>query len=229
MKIALISDLHANLAALRAVLDDMPPVDSIVCCGDIIGYYPDVNEVCDEIRKLGVIAIRGNHDAYVTGHLDADQTKSRAYRVEWTRDVLSEDNFRWLSTLPVELKFCLDELRITIRHANFQNEEGYLYPDLKEFENIELAENEVVCFGHTHHPMEIKAGRGTILNPGSVGQPRDWNPDASYCIIDTSCRGFDFRRVPYDVAGFQKRLRELDWDTSVVDILSRRRVTEDEN
>jgi putative phosphoesterase len=227
MKFAVISDLHGNFPALTAVLKDLPSIDGIICCGDFVGYYPDVNEVCDEMRKLGVIAVRGNHDAYVTKHLVPRPDRAEAYKSDWTRENLSSDNYQWLNCLPVELKFSFDELLITVRHANFFDEEKYLYPDSAEFDGISLKENEVVFFGHTHHPMKIKAGQGFIVNPGSVGQPRDWNPDASYAIIDTFNREVEFRRVSYAVAEFQAGLRKMNWDINVINILSRRKAIDE--
>lgn len=223
MKLAIISDLHANLPALKAVLNDLPPIDGIICCGDFVGYYPDVNEVCDEIKKLGAYSIRGNHDAYVTKHLTPKSDKAETYKTEWTRANLTADNYHWLNSLPIEIHFNYDDLFITVRHANFEDEEKYLYPDSQEFGKFKLKENEIAIFGHTHHPMKIKAGAGTILNPGSVGQPRDWNPDASYAIFDTFDRTIEFRRASYDVASFQNRLREMNWDEKVISILSRKK------
>ena len=228
MRAAIISDLHANLPALTAVLNDMSPVDAIFCCGDVVGYYPDANEVCEEIRRLGIETIRGNHDAYVTGHLAADPVRSSVYRVEWTKETLTTENYRWLDSLGTEKKFDLDGWQLTLRHANFEDEEEYLYPDSPALGEFDLSDDEIVCFGHTHHPMLVSAGKGKIVNPGSVGQPRDWNPDSSYAIIDSADRSVEFRRAAYDVRGVQARLRKMGWDQMAIDILGRRKTEQDE-
>ena len=208
MKIVIISDLHGNFPALQAVLQDLPSNDGIICCGDIVGYYPDVNEVCDEVRKLNVQTIRGNHDAYVTKNLTPASDKAEIYKTVWTRKNLSDANFRWLKMLPAQMDFDFNGLLVKVRHANFQEEESYLYPDSQKLKEFTLNENEIVLFGHTHHPMLIKAGAGLIVNPGSVGQPRDYNPQSSYSILDTDNRSIEFRRVNYNVAAYQEKLKK---------------------
>src|SRR3954471_8748642 len=99
MRVALISDIHANLAALEAVLDDLPPVDRIVCCGDLVGYYDQPNEVCALLRDRGIDCIRGNHDAYVIGALTPKAENRASYRTDWTRDVLTSTHRQWLEGL----------------------------------------------------------------------------------------------------------------------------------
>jgi putative phosphoesterase len=223
VKVAVLSDIHGNLPALQSVLDDFPPLDACVCCGDLVGYYPDVEEVCNILRDLTTFIVRGNHDAYVTGALFPSIDKADAYKVEWTRANLSEKNLSWLATLPVEKSFSWDESRILMRHASPWDEETYLYPDSPRLFEIQLKENEFLFFGHTHRPMWIRAGNGMILNPGSVGQPRDGNPFASYAVFDTMTRNVEMRRVKYNVTVFQNRLKSLGWDNKVIEILSRKK------
>lgn len=221
MKVAFLADIHGNAPALEAVLSQLPAVDLIVCCGDVIGYYPDVNEVCERLRVPGVAVIRGNHDAYVTGGLEPDPRKVAAYRTQWTRSHLSEDHLTWLAALPVELRFEWSGGPVVVRHASPWDEETYLYPDSPRLAEVNLPEHETLVLGHTHHPMWKQAGRGWILNPGSVGQPRDWDPRASYAVADTATGAFELKRAPYDVPGLQKRLRSMGWDDDLLRILSR--------
>lgn len=223
MKIAFLSDIHANLAALKAVLSDMPPVDATICSGDVVGYYPDVNEVCELVRSHAFHVVRGNHDAYVSGGLSPAVEHRQAYRVDWTRKHLGVENFRWLASLPHELGFLFDGLTIKVRHASPWDEESYLYPDSPELSQIKLDTDQLLCLGHTHHPLFTQLGLGWLLNPGSVGQPRDWNPKASYVLFDTKTRTADFRRVAYDVVAFQQRLHKLGWEESSIQILGRTR------
>jgi len=223
MLIGLISDLHANLPALEAVLADMPPVDRLICTGDIVGYYADPNAVCERLRKLDVLTIRGNHDAYVIGALEPSAERRTAYRTDWTRDQLAQDNMDWLQALPTQAHLQADQYLLILRHANPWDEETYLYPDSPRLQEISLATNEIMVVGHTHHPMRHAAGGGLIVNPGSVGQPRDWNPQAAYAIFDSVSNAIDFRRVSYDVAKLQQHLRDLGWDPAMTEILSRRK------
>lgn len=221
VKIALLADIHANLPALTAVLDDMPNVDSIVCLGDVVGYYADPNEVCALLRKLKVATIRGNHDAYVVGELIPHPSRVAAYRTAWTREVLAPEHLAWLQSLPSSMDFRWDRLLVQLRHATPWDEEGYLYPDSEKLQQVKLGANQMLALGHTHWPMLRLCGEGFVVNPGSVGQPRDCNPLAAYAILDTISGNVDLHRVRYDVDGLQQRLHKLGWDPATVAILSR--------
>jgi putative phosphoesterase len=223
VKIGLIADVHANLLALKSVIDDMPSAELWICAGDVVGYYPDINDVCNLLRQLGALVIRGNHDAYVTGNLSPNPDRKSAYRTEWSRENLEQSNLAWLASLPVERTFQIGEISIRVRHASPWDEETYVYPDSSQLDKISLESNEMLVLGHTHHPMLVRCGKGTLINPGSVGQPRDWNPMASYAVLDTDTNKTSFHRVRYDVASLQDRLSKLQWDSSTVSILSRTR------
>lgn len=221
MKIAILADIHGNFEALNAVIADLPSTDEIVCCGDIVGYYPDVNQTCAKLREIGARVIRGNHDGYVTGKLNP-RNPSSLYRTEWTRKELDEDHINWLSSLPESLEFDLAAWSVYVRHANPWDEETYLYQDSPYLCDIVPTDNEIYFFGHTHHPMIVKSGKGIILNPGSVGQPRDRNPKASYAFFETDECEVRINRVSYPVAAFQHRLEALKWEDPLIKILSRK-------
>lgn len=221
MKAAVLSDIHGNFPALSAVLNDIHDVDVVFICGDLVGYYPDANEVCDALRSLNPTAVWGNHDAFITGKLSFDQNKDKFYKIKYTRDTLTRDNFSWLERLPREINDEYAGVKIKMRHANPWDDETYLYPDSKKLSDIFLHQDELLFLGHTHHPMWVKSGEGWILNPGSVGQPRDWNPQASYAIFNFIDRKVEFRRVVYNVKAYQQRLLNMGWESPVVDILSR--------
>ena len=223
MRVALIADIHSNLPALRAVLDDIPSVAGIICPGDLIGYYADPNEVCDLLRDSAVLSIRGNHEAYLLGELEPDPKKVIAYRTEWTRRTLTSRNLAWLKTLPIEMRFRWGGRCVWVRHASPWDEETYLYRDSPSLERLQLSAEEVLVVGHTHHPMEMARGAGVVINPGSVGQPRDWIPDPSYALLDVDTGRVEFRRVRYDVRALQDRLRKDGWDSPFIDVLSRSR------
>ena len=169
MKAAVLADIHANLPALQAVLEDLPPVETVVCLGDVVGYYADPNEVCELLRDRSIPTIRGNHDAYVIGALTPHPDRVAAYRTVWTREVLRPDHLTWLKSLPAHLKFHWEQLNVNIHHATSWSEEGYLYPDSERLKEIQLAKNEFLILGHTHWPMLKQCGEGFVLNPGSVG------------------------------------------------------------
>jgi putative phosphoesterase len=223
MKIALLADIHGNLAALEAVLNGMPPVDVMVCAGDVVGYYPYPNQVCDRLRQLGAWVVRGNHDAYVTGQLPPNPEKVGAYRTLWTRSNLRGDHLAWLNALPVEIRFQWGGQRVRARHASPWDEETYLYPDSPYLPDLQLEGSEILIVGHTHYPLARQCGEGLLINPGSVGQPRDWNPLASYAVLDAGSRTVSHHRVAYDVAGLQGVLSQMNWEPKTIEILSRTR------
>lgn len=221
MRLGIIADVHANADALTAILADERSVDWWVCAGDAVGYYDRPNETCELLRRLDAPMVRGNHDAYVTGRLPPDAQRAAAYRTEWTRSVLHRDHLRWLSALPIEQTFELDGTKLRLRHASPWDEETYLYPDSALLDEIDLEEREVLVVAHTHRPLDVVRGRGRVVNPGSVGQPRDRVPGAAYAVIDTVSGEVTHHRVPYDIAAVQRRLQSQGWDERVVSILSR--------
>ena len=221
MKFAVISDLHANLPALTAVRAALPPVDGVICCGDVTGYYCHPNEVCRTVREMNALTIRGNHDACVTGLTDAG-ANAEAYRTEWTRGTLHADHLAWLAALPAELDFAADGLTLHVRHASPWDETTYLYPDSPRLHDVVLGPDEWLLCGHTHYPLfRQTAGGGFIANPGAVGQPRDRDPRASWALLDTAARTFEIRRTEYPVAALQAELAALHWPREVIEILSR--------
>jgi putative phosphoesterase len=223
LMIALLADIHANLPALDAVLADMPEVGHICCLGDIVGYYPDCNAVCASIRALGASVVRGNHDAYVTGALEPAPEREAAYRARWTRDTLEPSHLHWLRGLPTTATLRVGDFTLTLRHANPWDEERYLYANSPLLDRLRLEAGAVLAVGHTHWPMTRRIGEGLLVNPGSVGQPRDWNPLASYAVLALPSCEVSIRRVPYDVPAYQRELAAQGLPASSIDILGRTR------
>lgn len=206
MRIGLIADVHANAVALEAVLKDMGQVDAILCAGDIVGYNPYPNETVELLKKYRVKCVRGNYDnAVVTGDTQwfnrmATQT------IRWTVDNLTRDNLRFIETLPEHI----DLNGVTVYHGGPNRLEEFVYENDHErfcriFDPFEVS---VVVFGHTHVPMVEICGDKKILNPGSVGQPRDGDPRASYGIWDSDTGNFEIRRVGYDIKKVQDGIIE---------------------
>ena len=206
MRIGLVSDIHSNLHALDAVLEDMDRqgVDTIMCTGDIVGYCALPDEVVGRLMKRGVSCVKGNHDHAATGgRMDGFNSYAQA-GVVFSRDALTEPRIAFLRQLPESRKERFGDIVVSLYHGSPADPlYEYVFPDEladreKEFSQIDASP--VVVLGHTHVPT-VYRGTQTYVNPGSVGQPRDRDPRASYAILETQGIDVQIRRVPYDVEG----------------------------
>lgn len=215
MRIALFSDIHANLPAFEAFLADLDnrKSDAVYCLGDLIGYNIWPNEIIAEIRKRGISTLAGNHDQKVTGY---------AY------ELVSADNRAYLNTLPehIKLEYQLnyDDLNIALAHGNTRSINEYVLEDTEEAYVLDMmneAKAEILCVGHSHKPYyRIIKHNGSdkhVINIGSVGKPKDGKPAACYVLLaineesSVSNRDsitVDFIRVPYDIERAAKAVED---------------------
>jgi predicted phosphodiesterase len=228
MRLAVLSDIHANLVALDAVLEDLstqPAVDQTWVCGDIVGYGPQPNEVIDRIRQNDVRAVMGNHDGAAVGLVDvALFNEAAAAAIVWTAGVLTDGSREYLRALPERRA----EGELTAVHGS-PRDPIWEYIVSAEVARANLAEfsTRICLFGHTHYPVLYAATDGAVtrvatsagsqtplpdgrlmLNPGSVGQPRDGNRASSYAVLDLHTGSVEFRRVEYDIQRTQQLMRE---------------------
>lgn len=201
MKLALISDVHANAVALRAVLDDIDSegVSTILSAGDVIGYYPYPNETLELFNDRGIISIAGNHDVAV---LLVDPSGMNPYAsrgVIWTARALNRESLEYLRGLEKSRVMRIADIDIALYHGSPRDDEEYLYEEMAEEELLELCNADVLVLGHTHVPFVKRLDNGLIVNPGSVGQPRDGDPRASYSLLDTETMEVENRRITYDI------------------------------
>jgi len=223
MRILVISDVHANLNALEAVLASAGQVDATWCLGDVVGYGPEPNECIARLAALpNLVCLQGNHDAAALGQLPlaSFNTEARA-SVEWLRGVLTADSLKFLQ----ELKPLLQQDGVTLAHASpRQPVLEYLLDSYSASENFAFFDTHLCFVGHTHVPvLFFKHGAAVALqipqtdvvfaldarciaNPGSVGQPRDRDPRAAYAIYDDELQTWQYYRVVYDVAAVQERM-----------------------
>jgi len=219
LRYAIISDIHSNLEALQAVLDDIEQeqVDQVVCLGDVVGYGPNPNECLELVRQHSEIIITGNHDfACIETSELYYFNKYAKEAIEWTLTVITNENLQYLSDLPFDAK--IDDYYLV--HSNPLDPQSWDYILSRDDARSNFPEfEEQICFiGHSHHPIiyiedqdggdltssrdnriQIEEGRRYIINVGSVGQPRDGNPDAAYGIIDTMNQHYELKRVSYNV------------------------------
>jgi diadenosine tetraphosphatase ApaH/serine/threonine PP2A family protein phosphatase len=224
-RILVISDIHANLTALEAVIKDAAEVDAVWCLGDLVGYGPDPNPCVNRIRKLpNVVCVIGNHDAAALGQIDLQAFNRDARQsAEWMIGELSATNLKFLSNLPESL--VIDD--VTLAHGSPRNPVWeYLLDPYTAATNFAYFETPFCFTGHTHLPVAYEMQNGslsvdwnllkhgqnlvmnerTIINPGSVGQPRDHDPRASYAIYYPDTRIWEPHRVEYNIAAVQARI-----------------------
>jgi len=227
MRVLIISDIHGNLIALETVLADASSdYDTVWCLGDLVGYGPDPNECVDRIRALpNLTCLVGNHDKAAIGGIDISAFNVDArLAIAWTQRSLTAETRDYLMNLP-ERTLHGD---YTLVHASpRQPVWEYILDRYTAEQNFAYFNTPYCVVGHTHMPimyiklngdvMEMRAnydeilalGRDRIIiNPGSVGQPRDSNPDSAYSILDFETNHWEFRRVPYDIAATQSRMTE---------------------
>ena len=193
MTTAFISDIHGNYEALTAVLAEIDRlgVTNIVCAGDIVGYYSQVNECCDELRARGIPSVMGNHDWYMAGGGFCLRSKSVNDCLQYQRRVISADNLAWLKTLPMQLQ--VDGVNMV--HGGWSDPiDEYLKPSQDYFDRID---GRFFLTGHTHLPMVQHYDGKVYCNPCSVGQPRYGDPRAAFAIFDGS--DFTLHRVEYNM------------------------------
>lgn len=195
MRIGAIADIHANKPALEAVLDDMPPVDRLVCAGDVVGYYPWPAACLETVRDRDIPCVQGNHDrAVATGDAAGFNAMARA-GVAHARQELADRDLDWLRALPTERTVA--ERRIAIVHGHPDDPDRYTFP--AQFGPDLLRGREALILGHTHVQHAETYPEGVVVNPGSVGQPRDGDRRAAYAIVDLEEGKADLQRVRYDL------------------------------
>lgn len=211
MKIGLMADPHSNLAALKAVLSDMPHVDQIICIGDLVGYAAEPNEVVNLARSKRIQAVMGNHDyAAVTRDVRGFNPLA-AQAALWTAEKLSGENLKFLSNLPTQLKIDLKQKLYVVHGSPRDPLNEYVFPDYPNRELARILEGvdaEIVALGHTHVPMKRMIMGKLIVNPGSVGQPRDRDPRASYVVLTLGKEiEVSYKRVEYDTEATARKIR----------------------
>ncbi|WP_135821844.1 metallophosphoesterase family protein [Halostella litorea] len=206
MRLGVISDIHGNRVALQTVLNDMPPVDGLLCAGDVVGYNPWHADCVAAVRERDVPTVMGNHDrAVATGTAFRFNSMAGA-GVEHARETLSEDQVAWLADLPDERVEC--DGRVKIVHGHPDDPDRYTYPD--QFSPRLLGDEDVLIMGHTHVQGHEQYGEGIVMNPGSVGQPRDGDPRAAYAVLDLDALTVAEHRVEYDIAAVQEAVAAAD-------------------
>ena len=211
--IALLADIHGNLEALDAVLADIKenPCYQILCAGDLVGYGPRPNEVIARIREEGILTVMGNYDEAVGFllpacgcHIDNPRQKELSlHSLKWSTEHTTTENREWLRELPESLQIEVGGKTIQLIHATEDSIVEYLYQsdEARIREILERSDCDIYVYGHTHYPYSMALDNKWIINPGSVGRPKDLDPRAAYVrlTIDDGVVQTEIRRISYDV------------------------------
>jgi diadenosine tetraphosphatase ApaH/serine/threonine PP2A family protein phosphatase len=224
MRVAVLSDIHANVAALEAVLEAVAPYDALWVLGDTVGYGPDPDAVVDRLLQERAMAVKGNHDAAVLGQLDVNAFNDDAREaVHWTSERINAATREWLDAQPERRT----ELGFTLVHGSPRDPLWeYLYTVPVARQNLRAFDTRHCLVGHTHLPLVFREDEGhveviapsggsqlhldsrrCILNPGGVGQPRDGDPRACAMTLDTESGLVEWHRVEYAITETQERMR----------------------
>lgn len=239
MRALVLSDIHANLEALEAVIADAQSwggFDTIWCLGDTVGYGPDPGACIDRIREYELVAVAGNHDCAAVGMIDAsDFNPDAKAAAEWTAGQLSEDHREFLKSLP----FVSVQDPFTLVHGSLRDPiVEYLLDRDSALGTLALMETQYCLVGHSHIPFVCRDVEGEpkffefseadhvslgdeclIINPGGVGQPRDRDPRPSYAICDTTSAVIDRHRVTYDISKTQEKMKAASLPHHLIDRL----------
>jgi predicted phosphodiesterase len=245
MRYFVLSDIHSNVEALESCVQRAKQAgyDSVICCGDLVGYGPSPVEAIDGIRALNATVIRGNHDRVASGLDEATQFNPHARNaIYWTRSVLPPTYQTYLMGLPVGPLDITAQAQLV--HGAVSHEDDYIFTEADADENFQLTDRQLTFFGHSHFPVvfssdgrgnptlaasyefdefiavKVEAGKRLLVNPGSVGQPRDGDPRASFAIWDEERGRIEFYRVEYDIAQTQEKMRNAQLPSYLIDRLA---------
>ena len=240
MRAAIISDIHANLIAMEAVLEASQPFDVVWCLGDLVGYGPRPQECIALLRSFPHLCVAGNHDYAAIGRLKLEEFNAVAVRAfRWTLGQLNTDNLGFLESLPNRI---IDDPVMLVHGSPRQPIWEYLCDPFAARQNFDLLDTEVCFVGHTHRctlfienevaqglmrepragdTFVIGAGGRAIVNPGSVGQPRDGDPRAAYAIYDAELGVITFHRVEYDIDSTARQMQEAGLPSTLIHRLAR--------
>ena len=238
MRYGILSDIHSNLEALRAVLDlcNEEGIEDFLCLGDIVGYGANPKECLHIVRGLKMVYVAGNHDWAVSGRLNPMYFNPVAKEaVYWTQKQLSSEEIDFLKRL--QLVFKNDDFILT--HGTLSEPERFYYMMYlsQVIETFRLMDRNLCFIGHSHAPqiiiqqgeegrpsdtlkIKVKPGYKYIINAGSVGQPRDGNPMAAYCIYDTDSRVIEIKRTPYDIKSAREKILKAGLPVSLAERLA---------
>ena len=219
MKIAILSDIHANSFALQSVLNeiDRQKIQKLIILGDIFGYYPWAVETYQMLSSRTATAIKGNHDVLVL-QKDMPNPCPPYWRAAKDNERTLKEKcpaaITWLKNLDLKMEMAIEDISFSLFHGTPDDpSEGRFFPDNEETYPWFPKKREILLLGHTHYPLEKSFPEGgMIINPGSVGQPRDGDPNSSWCILETKNLSVNWQRTKYNYQEPIELLEKMNWD-----------------
>lgn len=200
MRLAFISDIHANAEALGALADVLGAADQVVCLGDLVGYYCQVNEALDLVRGMNAQCVLGNHDSFLLHGCPPDANDAVRFGIAHADRVITADHRAWLTQLPLTWGGMLGGRAILLAHGSpWRPLTDYLYADSPLLAGLDAFDYDAVAFGQTHRALVRNARRPYLLNPGSVGQSRDVRGHACMLTVNTDIMAVERTERAYDI------------------------------
>ncbi|MCK8816428.1 metallophosphatase family protein [Natroniella sulfidigena] len=232
MRIAVISDIHSNIDALNQVLEDIKrrDIEEVFCLGDLVGYNPFPNQVIERIKEEGIKTVQGNYDEAIANSrifCGCDYKNEKAKRIgtssiQFTNQEISEQNREFLKELPQQLEVKIGGLKALLVHGSPRQLTEYLYADSQELEEVvEELEGDLLLCGHTHRPYHQLISKKHIINVGSVGKPKDGNPNAVYTIVEVAQGKVkrELIELSYPVEKVAAKIKETDLADESIELL----------
>lgn len=221
MKVAFLADVHSNLHALEAVMRrlDSEGADLVLCAGDVVGYGAFPNECCRIIERLASRCIRGNHDRSAITRDTSMMNAYAAAAANWTAQNLDSSSSAWLAGLEDSCRRTFDQRNLLMVHGSPRDPDEYIFEEDLDESIMRSAEAEILVMAHTHVPFVHTLSSGLVINPGSVGQPRDRDPRASFATLDVRKMRCKIHRVEYPVDEAAAAIREAGLPRALADRL----------
>lgn len=219
MKVALLADIHGNYAALKAVLNALPSVDNTFVVGDVLGYYPHFEKCLEALKPLDPVFVCGNHEAYLRGDLPKPNHPLISTFCSHFNHTAALEHKAWLNGLQASRQVALNGASVMIAHGSPWRLDQYVSPQNISCNDFAGLKDDIIVLGHTHVPMAMCLGKKLIVNPGSVGQPRDHDFRAGCAVLDCQTLEVNFMRVPYNCGDMASDLEAMGYGRPEIKVL----------
>ncbi len=222
MRIAIISDIHSNYFYFKKVMLQIEKinVDAIYCLGDMVGYYDEPNKVIELAMNKDIKCIKGNHEKYLLGEIDYSDKNEDIYRIENQRQILSKKNLNYLKGLSDFIEEKIADKKFYLTHSLPNDTTSYIR-SIHDLDFINSKNYDYYCFGHTHIPLISFHYGLCVLNPGSIGQPRDYTQQPSFIIVNTDNQSVELYKVDIDISSYISQLKKMNYPEPLIRILIR--------